>query len=199
MRIDELHNLTDSAVAEIESMIKEDMTDKEIEEVEDSILDLLILSYVYGTDDADFILGSAKPPDTKAMEKALYRKIDGKDWKVRVEANLRKPTIIPVITPEGETYGKPTVDVSRIINTETHRIYNEAVTNRGRESGEPLRKTWVTMEDYKVRDSHTYLNEQTVGLDERFYTYDGKSAMYPGDFGYPEEDCNCRCYIKLTR
>ena len=33
---------------------------------------------------------------------------------------------------------------------------------------------------------------------EEPFEMDGKKAMYPGDFGKAEEDCNCRC-VALTR
>lgn len=37
-----------------------------------------------------------------------------------------------------------------------------------------------------------------VEADESFELENGKKAQYPGDFGKPEEDCNCRC-LALTR
>lgn len=44
---------------------------------------------------------------------------------------------------------------------------------------------------------HRELDGQIREVDEPFEAY-GKKAMYPGDFGDPAEDCNCRC-VSLTR
>ena len=55
------------------------------------------------------------------------------------------------------------------------------------------------MLDDKVRDTHQYLEGIEVGLDDLFYSESGASAEYPGGFGDPEEDCNCRCYVTLVR
>ena len=54
------------------------------------------------------------------------------------------------------------------------------------------------MLDDRVRDPHAYMEGLTVGLDDMFYTYTGDGAMYPGGFGVPELDINCRCFITLT-
>ena len=90
--------------------------------------------------------------------------------------------------------------ILRIIDTEAHRDYNTGVYDAGNESGEEgLMKEWRTRLDDKVRDAHAYLEGVKVGLNDRFYTYDGPSALYPGGFGDPALDCNCRCAITLTR
>ena len=59
-------------------------------------------------------------------------------------------------------------------------------------------KTWETMKDDRVRDEHQYLDGVSVGINDRFYTDDGDSAMYPGDFENPALNINCRCYVVLT-
>jgi hypothetical protein len=54
------------------------------------------------------------------------------------------------------------------------------------------------MKDDRVRDPHVYMEGMTVGLDDEFYTYTGDTTKYPGGFGVPELDINCRCYITLS-
>lgn len=55
-------------------------------------------------------------------------------------------------------------------------------------------KEWLATEDSHVRDTHKGLDGEVVGINEEFVTENG-SAQFPGDFGIPEEDINCRCGI----
>ena len=75
--------------------------------------------------------------------------------------------------------------------------YSEALLETADKSGKKFLKKWQTMEDDRVRDTHDYLQGVVVDRDERFYTFDGDSARYPGDFGLPENNVNCRCYVEL--
>ena len=59
-------------------------------------------------------------------------------------------------------------------------------------------KQWQTMRDGRVRDTHSYLQSAMVNLDDKFYTFDGDSALYPGGFELPENNVNCRCWIVLA-
>ena len=54
------------------------------------------------------------------------------------------------------------------------------------------------MADERVRDTHSYLELETVGIDDDFYTYDGDHAPYPGLFALPENNINCRCEILFS-
>ena len=90
-------------------------------------------------------------------------------------------------------------EILRVIDTEAHRDYNAGAFNAAKASGKSgLRKKWVTMNDDRVRDTHDYLEGMVVGLDDAFYTYDGDSAMYPGDFADPSNNVNCRCGISIV-
>ena len=91
-------------------------------------------------------------------------------------------------------------ELLRLIDTEAVRDYNTGVRDAGKASGLlGVKKTWHTMLDWRVRDSHQYLEGQTVGIDDLFYTAGGDSAMAPGGFDDPSENCNCRCYITLSK
>ena len=59
-------------------------------------------------------------------------------------------------------------------------------------------KTWFTMRDEVVRDTHNYLESQSIPLEEEFFTYDGDHAPYPGQFTKAENNVNCRCIVRLT-
>ena len=141
---------------------------------------ILCLIYAYGWKDAEEIVGSV-PFETGLDDKTVHQMIDGKDFKDRV---LETQTAEEVI---------------RIIDTEAHRDYNTGVIDAAKRSGNPnLRKTWYTMLDDKVRDTHRYLEGMTVGIDDLFYTDDGDAAMFPGDFADPANNINCRCFVLLS-
>ena len=155
----------------------------------DEILDMLIMAYVFGTEDADEELTVTETVVTDEMYAAVWKTIADKNWEQRVREYFDDPN--------------GTVDdIMRVVETDANRIYNDAVLNVGTkvaESGTAVSKTWNTMLDDRVRDTHDYIESVTVPIDRRFYTYDGDSARYPGDFTLPENNINCRCSITLNR
>lgn len=159
----------------------------------DEILDMLIMAYVYGTEDADEELTVTESVVTDEMFITIWKEIAGKDWEQRVS----------------EYYDEPTGtadDIIRVVETDTNRIYNDAVLNVGEKvdkrnkaesNGKKVMKTWNTMLDDRVRDTHEYIESVSVPVDKRFYTFDGDSARYPGDFTDPSNNIGCRCHITL--
>lgn len=87
-----------------------------------------------------------------------------------------------------------------IVRTEGHRI-QQASANDARDAakanGCDVVKQWDGTLDGDTRPTHRRLDGQIRETNEPF-EMDGKTAMYPGDFGKAEEDCNCRC-VALTR
>ena len=86
----------------------------------------------------------------------------------------------------------------RIAKTEGHRIQQEATYNvqqRAIEKGADVVKQWDSTLDGKTRHTHRALDGQIVGVDEYFKSESGYKALYPGNFGIPSEDCNCRCCL----
>ena len=175
MEWDELNIIRQSAVAFFGRKRKR----AEIDHFCDYLDFVLCLVYAYGWRDAEEIVGTVPLPDG-SDDKAVNDQIDGKTFRDRVTEDT---------TPE---------EILRIIDTEAHRDYNTGVFDAAVASGRTdIRKRWNTMMDDRVRDPHFYLEGMTVGLNDAFYTYTGDSAMYPGGFGVPELDINCRCYITL--
>ena len=152
------------------------------EETEDTVLDLLIMAYVFGTNDADELLGTDIGVNTDKLKEALYRKFEDRDFADRIAEYVKANDI------EG---------IMRVVDTEMHRDYSAGLYDTAESSGKQVMKTWVTMEDFRVRETHWYLHNVTVPLEDRFYTFDGDSARYPGDFSTAEENCNCRCYLTV--
>lgn len=84
-----------------------------------------------------------------------------------------------------------------IVRTESHRIQCHATSDaqhKAKEKGADVLKQWDAALDSDTRDTHRRLDGQIRELDEPFEVA-GQSAMFPGDFGDPAEDCNCRCAI----
>ena len=87
-----------------------------------------------------------------------------------------------------------------IARTESHRITQASTYNAQKSAkakGADVVKQWDSTMDGDTRPTHRRLDGQIRELDEPF-EMDGKKAMYPGDFGDPAEDCNCRC-VSLQR
>ena len=86
----------------------------------------------------------------------------------------------------------------RIAKTEGHRIQQEATYNvqkRAIAKGANVVKQWDSTLDGKTRPTHRVLDGQIIGVDEYFKSESGYKALYPGNFGVPSEDCNCRCCL----
>ncbi len=143
---------------------------------------VLCLVYGYGWQDAEEVIG-AIPFREGLDDKAVNLEINGLTFRDRLMGEEHTPD-----------------EVLRLIDTESHRDYNTGVYDAAKASGlSGLRKQWLTMMDDRVRDTHSYLEGMIVGIDDRFYTYDGDSAMYPGGFALPQNNVNCRCGIGLIR
>ena len=86
----------------------------------------------------------------------------------------------------------------RIAKTEGHRIQNESAYNvqvRAKQKGADIVKQWDSTLDGKTRPTHRMLDGQIVEVDGYFKSESGNKALYPGAFGVPSEDCNCRCAL----
>ena len=94
----------------------------------------------------------------------------------------------------------PLSNANRIARTEAHRIQQASTMDAqtaAKAKGADVLKQWDSTLDGATRPTHRKLDGQIREVDEPF-KMDGKSAMYPGGFGDPAEDCNCRC-ASLTR
>ncbi len=87
-----------------------------------------------------------------------------------------------------------------IARTEGHRIQQSSAYDAqqaAKKKGADVLKQWDSTMDGATRPIHRELDGQIREVDEPFSAH-GKKAMFPGDFGDPAEDCNCRC-ASLTR
>ena len=183
MEWDELHLLKES-VPEMMAEYRKNRDRSAVDRWCDYMEFVLCLVYAYGWKDAEEIVGIVPKPDG-LDDKCVNLDIDGETFRDRIYQQLEEDS------PDG---------ILRIIDTEAHRDYNTGVLDAGDESGIPnLRKQYHTMMDGRVRETHSYLEGMVVGMEDRFYTFDGDSALAPGGFSLPENNVGCRCWITLVR
>ena len=91
----------------------------------------------------------------------------------------------------------PLNNAMRIARTESHRIQCKSAMDaqyKAKAKGADVVKQWDAALDGNTRPHHRMLDGQIRELDEPFEV-GGMKAMFPGDFGDPAEDCNCRCAL----
>lgn len=100
-----------------------------------------------------------------------------------------------------DSVGKDYRKAMRIVRTEANRAINRGFQDVSEEASDLLLdseyvevKEWCSMEDESVRNTHRHLNGKVVHAMAVFHSK-GRTADCPGDFGAPEEDINCRCFL----
>ena len=186
--IDEINALEEKLKPHFEDDGKGKIKSKEdAEDIIDELLDLFLLSYANGATATNSELGTSVMPSMDAVDAAVYAPVAGETWRDRVMGYYDS--------------GGTLYDIRRIAETDATRIYNQgavdAVVANGLEGS--TSKRWQTMEDDRVRDSHSYLQGMVVPFDADFYTYDGDHAPFPGMFELPENSINCRCVVEIIR
>lgn len=148
---------------------------KDAEAIVDELEDLLLLAYAMGWDS----VGGEMPP-VETVSETLYKRIDGKTWEERVWDYY-----------DG---GGTLYDITRIAATEAHRDANAAAYGAAVAAGK-TKKVWHCMMLDTSRDDHIWLDGVEAPLDGYFYAPGGESTLYPGQWGVPEQDCNCMCWL----
>lgn len=149
------------------------------EKLIDIVYEFLEMSWTMGVDNVNENLSTSFAPQDAEMRSEINRKIAGKDYKERLTEYAEKGDIESIM---------------RVVDTDSHRLLNTASYSTAKKAGARY-KTWVTMEDDRVRDTHAYLQAITIPIDDYFVTYDGDKALRPGDFELPENVINCRCLL----
>lgn len=164
----------------------QDLTARANQIVED-VLSFLVNAYKKGIEGAALMLGHELEVDVDKMEDAIFLVIDGKTYADRVADHVLQNDLDGLKT---------------LVESEFHRVYNAAVYDGGMDyvnnGSFGVTKTWYTMRDDRVRDTHRYLENQAIPLEEEFFTFDGDHAPYPGQFTRAENNVNCRCIVQLT-
>lgn len=188
------------------------------EEIRDEILELLILLYLDGRrsarkdldywDSADIAYIIEEFPDDALVRwfmRNLPEDLEGEQIRRMMDVIMRTledgKNVDDRIREHLENGDAGRLAVT--IDSESHRDYEEGAYSIASEyekkTGASVLKTWNTMLDDRVRDTHDYLESRSVALGERFYTYDGDSARFPGDFSKVENVANCRCWLTYSK
>ena len=157
------------------NFVKSDLYD-----VIDMMLDLFLLAYAQGNSVTNANLASDWTPTVDDAMRVVDERVAGKTWRERVEDYFAN--------------GGSVDDLVRIAETETHRDANTAALDTAKKSGAKT-KTWVTMLDDRVRDTHSPLEGVSAPIDGEFHTWDGDHAQAPGLFTLPQNNVSCRCEL----
>lgn len=155
-------------------------SEQDKEDIIDEMLDLFLLACANGSAQANESLGGDYHLGIKTVTDIVDREIAGKTWRERVDDCYEN----------GGTLG----DIVRIAETETHRDANEASYLTAKRTGATI-KEWHCMMLPTSRDSHIYLDGVTAPIDGEFYSINGGSTQFPGEWGIAEEDVNCLCWL----
>lgn len=181
--LDELNLLTSTSYYQAAG---QDLTAR-INQIVDDILSFLINAYKKGIEGASIMLGHELEVNVDLMKDAIFLVIDGKTYADRVADHVLQNDLNGLKT---------------LVESEFHRVYNAAVYDGGMDyvnnGSFGVTKTWFTMQDNAVRDTHRYLESQAIPFEEEFFTYDGDHAPYPGKFTKAENNVGCRCIVRLT-
>ena len=82
-------------------------------------------------------------------------------------------------------------EIKKAVESEANRMWNEGALRSGAKY-----KTWQTMNDTKVRETHSVLEGVKIPLNDKFYTF-GDEALAPGGFELAENNANCRCWLSV--
>ena len=190
-RLDELHVIGQEIYAQF---LQAESKEAKKQVLIDSVYDLLVLAYIYGEQRvknvaSEFVPEDEIQTDPQRLYEALYKRVAGENFEERLSRRVDEETL------DIDT-------LQRIIDTDYHRMeetgaYDTAEIVEER-TGRTAYKVWETMQYDRVRPTHWYLQSKAVPMSARFYTYDGDSARYPGDFEKAENNSNCRCEISFT-
>ena len=215
---DELNRLT----VDVQERFSEGrVTVDDEDDIIDMLFDFFLLAYAMGNSVTSENLAFDYAPPVGEVMNVVDAKVAGKTWRDRVKDYFAKArngeiqisgseTAMPQregrsgsSEQSGQTETVESGGVSleeaiiRIAETEMHRDANTAALETARKAG-AKNKTWITMMDEKVRDTHQYLEGMTVGIDEDFWTYDNDHAPAPGMFEFAENNVNCRCELVFS-
>lgn len=148
----------------------------------DIIYEYLEMAWTMGVDNTNENLSTSFASQDAEMRSAIYQKVAGKDFTERIREWAEKGDFEAIL---------------RVADTDTHRVMNESAIKTAKKAGAQY-KTWVTMMDDRVRDTHRYLHAMTIPIDDYFVTYDGDRALAPGGFTKPENNVGCRCVLTFA-
>ncbi len=195
-----LTKLDELNVIMLESYYSASRKKQVIEDLHDLLVEAYLLGIEHVSEDVGrvIIVGPEQEPGEKTgkvvtvkmekLEAAVNREIEGETFEDRAEEHIR---------------AEDTRALQTLAETEYHRVFNEATADGAaeytRQTGKAVSKTWRTMRDNRVRETHEGLEGQRIPFNDWFYANDGDQALFPGGFANPENNVNCRCWLDVER
>ena len=146
----------------------------------DIVYEYLEMSWTMGVANANEMLSTSYASQDAEMRSAIFQKVADEDFTQRIRKWAEKGDLDAIV---------------RVAETDANRVINEASYTTAKKAKAKY-KTWLTMEDDRVRDTHRPLQDVTIPFDDYFVTFDGDRAKKPGEFTKPENNVGCRCELK---
>ena len=135
-------------------------------------------------------------PDEVIIRGSVHAEVDGLSFSDRIHRYVSAAApLSPALAELLEN------EMVRLVATDGHRVRIAARQTAGdflEAVGFTVEKTWYSVMDERVRDTHTLLHGTTLPIDGYFQTVNGRSQG-PGLFGIAEEDVNCRCSLSIRK
>ena len=148
----------------------------------DIVYEYLEMCWTMGVQNTNEELRTSYASQESEMRAAIYEKTAGEDFTDRIRQWAEKGDLDAII---------------RVAETDANRVINEASATTAKRAGAKY-KTWVTMEDDRVRPTHQYLHGMKIPANDYFVTFDGDKAKEPNKFSKAENNVNCRCKVFYT-
>lgn len=152
----------------------------------DIVYEYLEMAWTMGVENVNENLSTSYAPTSPVMSaemrSEINRKVAGKDYKERIREWAEKGDFEAIM---------------RVAETDANRVINNAAIKTAKKAGAKW-KTWVTMNDEKVRATHKPLHAMTIPIDDYFITFDGDRALAPGEFSNPANNVGCRCTLTFA-
>ena len=145
--------------------------------------DCLEDAYIEGFASAEYMLQQEEDIEDDLLFFALEKEYDGES----------------IYTKFDDYYEQNDAEKLKVlVESEFHRVYSQGGLDMAEATGRDVYKTWQTMQDDRVRETHDYLEGMTIPVREKFKTLDMDEADAPGGFTLPENNVNCRCWLSYT-
>lgn len=145
--------------------------------------DCLEDAYIEGFASAEYMLQQEEDIEDDLLFFALEKEYDGES----------------IYTKFDDYYEQGDAEKLKVlVESEFHRVYSQGGLDMAEATGRDVYKTWQTMQDDRVRETHDYLEGMTIPVKEKFKTLDMDEADAPGGFTLPENNVNCRCWLSYS-
>lgn len=166
---------------------------KVADEIEDAVEEMYDLFYILRPFDSDLVIDTLK----NALRPIVYNNGYYDEEMEKYISDLSELIVLSTVEHSSEPYffsndRAINIGANEALSIMNYRELHEAI-DKGYKN-----KTWVTMEDNRVRDTHVEVDRITIPIKDKFVVGNHLLSM-PHDFTMmdiaPEEIVGCRCYL----